>query len=88
MSEISGKITKLRRSCSALTSSTEKTNENTPGLSTTIPDVINEPEPAIRYKWGDYDDKTVEKNINDAYEKIVFWRKNIFMVPTGKAGKE
>ena len=28
------------------------------------------------------------KDVNHAYEKIVYWRKNLFMVPTGAAGKK
>ena len=39
------------------------------------------------YKWGNYGDKVFEKNLSDAYEQIVYWRKNLFMLPTGKAGK-
>ena len=27
------------------------------------------------------------KDVNHAYEKIIHWRKNLFMVPTGAAGK-
>ena len=27
-------------------------------------------------------------DLNEAYEKIVFWRKNLFMLPTGKPGKK
>ena len=40
------------------------------------------------YTWGNYDNKTFEQNLNMAYEQIVYWRKNIFMVPTGKIGKQ
>ena len=39
-----------------------------------------------RYKWGEYNDTQVQDNINRVYEKIVYWRKNLFMLPTGKAG--
>ena len=28
------------------------------------------------------------KDVNHAYEKIVYWRKNLFMVPSGAAGKK
>ena len=30
---------------------------------------------------------TFEKDLNNAYEKIVHWKKNLFMVPSGAAGK-
>ena len=28
------------------------------------------------------------REINDAYETIVHWQKDLFMIPSGKAGKE
>ena len=40
------------------------------------------------YIWGNYESDIFEKNLNNAYEKIVHWKKNIFLLPTGKAGKE
>ena len=30
---------------------------------------------------------TFEKDLNNAYEKIVHWKKNVFMLPSGAAGK-
>ena len=39
------------------------------------------------FKWGTNDGKTVIDSINTIYEKIVFWRKNHFLLPTGAAGK-
>ena len=44
--------------------------------------------PPLRYTWGSIPSYTFENHINEAYEKIVYWRRNLFMVPTGKAGKE
>ena len=38
-------------------------------------------------KWGTEGSRNITKYINDAYEKIVFWRKNILMLPTGSVGK-
>ena len=48
------------------------------------PPPINE---EISYKWGEYENAIFETNINDVYERIVYWRKNLFMLPTGKVGK-
>lgn len=41
----------------------------------------------IKYKWGSFDDKMFEKTLSDVYEKTVYWRKNLFLLPTGTAGK-
>ena len=40
------------------------------------------------FKWGNEGSVNITKYICDAYEKIVFWRKNIFMLPTGSIGKK
>ena len=45
-------------------------------------------EPTVRYKWGIFTDSVFERNLNTAYEKVVFWRQNLFMLPSGKAGKK
>ena len=31
---------------------------------------------------------TFEKDLNSAYEKIVHWKKNLFMLPSGASGKK
>ena len=41
----------------------------------------------LEYKWASYDNKTFETNVDFIYEKVVYWRKNLFLLPTGKAGK-
>ena len=46
-----------------------------------------QPENIAKYRWGRVDDKTFEKDLHFIYEKIVYWRKNLFLLPTGKAGK-
>ena len=40
------------------------------------------------YKWGDYDGHVFEKSLNVIYDIIVYWKKNLFMLPTGGAGKD
>ena len=40
------------------------------------------------FKWGDVDGKDFINRVDEVYEKIVFWRKNLFLLPSGKAGKE
>ena len=42
-------------------------------------------------KWGKINgvDITVSMNvINEAYNEVVYWRKNVFLVPYGKIGKD
>ena len=34
------------------------------------------------YKWGEYANKQFEENVSSIYEKIVYWKKNIFLLPT------
>ena len=39
-------------------------------------------------KWGERNLREVSKKIQDAYERHVFWKKNLFMLPTGAATKK
>ena len=39
------------------------------------------------YTWGRYPDIEFEENVTFIYEQIVYWKKNLFFLPTGKAGK-
>ena len=39
-------------------------------------------------KWGERNLRDVSKKIQDAYERIVFWKKNLFMLPIGAAAKK
>ena len=38
--------------------------------------------------WASHTGEELYCEINDAYETIVHWQKNLFMIPSGKAGKE
>ena len=38
--------------------------------------------------WASHTGEELYCEINDAYETIVHWHKNLFMIPSGKAGKE
>ena len=39
-------------------------------------------------KWGERNLREVSKKIQDGYERIVFWKKNLFMLSTGAAIKK
>ena len=40
-----------------------------------------------KYKWGEYANKQFEENVSSIYVKIVYWKNNIFLLPTGKGGR-
>ena len=40
------------------------------------------------YQWGNVDGETITQRINQAYNEIVHWRRNLFKVPSGKAGTQ
>ena len=40
------------------------------------------------YFWNDVRGTVFEKDLNDAYEKIVHWKRNLFMMSCGAAGKK
>ena len=44
--------------------------------------------PKNHYKWGDCDGNVFEKKLNVIYDIIVYWKKTLFMLPTGRAGKD
>ena len=37
-------------------------------------------------KWGDIDGTTFIERVEMIYEKVVYWKKNLFLLPTGKFG--
>ena len=39
------------------------------------------------FKWGELDGTTMQTIINECYNEIVRWKRNLFKVPSGKAGK-
>ena len=48
---------------------------------------IQPPELEPDFQWGEKDGNTICNLISSAYSKVVHWRRNVFMVPSGKAGK-
>ena len=45
-------------------------------------------EPCVDFQWGDKDGETFCKLIRDAFEVVVHWRRNSFLIPSGKAGRD
>ena len=51
-------------------------------------DVLNEAQVRERYYWKEVPANIFERDIQQVYYKIVYWRKNRFMVPSGGGGKK
>ena len=60
------------------TSNSNNSNDNY------IPDKIESQE---KFYWNLVAGSTFEKDLKNAYEKTVSWKKNLFMLPSGAAGK-
>ena len=56
--------------------------ENTHRLQDVLLEPIKEP-----YNWNEKPGTTFINELNKAYDKIVYWRKNLFLPATGVAGK-
>ena len=78
--------------------SLDPSDTNTPS-STTLPGIPEDSGPAFNlppfckadeldFKWGDLDGTDFRGEIENAYEEVVHWRRNIFMVPSGKVGEQ
>ena len=44
--------------------------------------------PTSNFQWGEYDGPSLGHVIESAYTEAVHWQRNIFMIPSGKAGKD
>ena len=56
--------------------------ENTYRLQDMPREPVNEP-----FYWNDKPGTTFVNELNSAYDKINYWRKNLFFLPTRTAGK-
>ena len=43
---------------------------------------------ALNLSWGKYPLSTFEKELHACYKEVMSWRKNMFLLPSGRAGKE
>ena len=58
---------------------------STPAMIADLPPFV--PISTPNFRWGDVDGETFTCSINRIYKVIVHWRRNLFKVPSGKAGK-
>ena len=49
-----------------------------------LPSFLNSSEPT--FCWVEFDGKTFSRALNGIYDEIVHWKRNLFKVPSGKAG--
>ena len=38
--------------------------------------------------WGNYSPHVSETNVSIVYEQVVYWKKNLFLLQSGKTGKQ
>ena len=62
-------------------------NESDPNHQNRVDRIPTMEEIPERFYWGTSKGSQVESDIDECYEKIVFWRRNLFMLPNGSAGK-
>ena len=43
---------------------------------------------SVKYIWRKYKDHEFEKKLSQVNETVVFWRKNLFLLPSGKVGRK
>ena len=71
-----------------MTTANDDNNANTSNSNNSkgkdIPDRIESQE---KFNWNLVAGSTFEKDLYNAYEKIVQWKKNLFMLPSAAAGK-
>jgi len=46
------------------------------------------PEPVPQFIWGALNGDEAVRELKECYEKVVFWRKNLFMLPKGASEKD
>ena len=47
-----------------------------------------EPISTANFQWGEHDGSSLGLAVESAYAEAVHWRRNIFMIPSGKVGKD
>ena len=44
--------------------------------------------PQKSYTWGNYPSHLFEANVSTVYKQVVYWKKSLFFLPSGKGGKQ
>ena len=74
------------RQCKVVTLPSSETQSTNVNITNVNP---NEPSNEIpeQFYWGEMKGSIINDVIAECYEKIVFWKKNLFMLPNGSSGK-
>lgn len=54
----------------------------------TIPVNFKDSDNVSIFMWGDVHSEVFTKNLDEIYGNIVYWKKNVFKLPSGSAGKD
>jgi len=52
-----------------------------------VPDPEKANQTKFNFKWGSYDGESFARKVDLVCEEIVFWKKNLFLLSKGAAGK-
>ena len=65
------------------------TNRDLLPLNSEIAIPLNLPSPEqCNFTWGTLDGNTLSQLMTDIYDEVVHWKRNIFLIPSGAAGKD
>ena len=66
--------------------STQEQRQSTHEQKLLVPHLNNNE--VTHYTWGRYRGIEFEENFTFIYEQIVYWKKSLFLLPTGRVGKK
>ena len=57
------------------------------GLVRTTQDPLSENDKILNARWGSLNGVEIRESVNKAYQTVTRWKRNLFYLPTGKAGE-
>ena len=75
------------RSCSKVNNSQATQEKEPPDKHLEVNNASTE-EVSLLFTWGKLNNNEFTNHVNNIYERIVYWKKNLFLLPTGKAGRK
>ena len=75
------------RSCSKVNNSQPTQEKEPPDKHLEVNNASTE-EVSLLFTWGKLNNNEFTNHVNNIYERIVYWKKNLFLLPTGKAGRK
>ena len=68
--------------------STNERNEDIEASPNTTNTTLSSSPQRSKYTWGNYKSRVFGTNVSIVYEQIVYWKKNLFLLPSGKTRKQ